>query len=32
MNFRALSNIQEDYPEMQRVRKSLPIILGTETF
>ena len=32
MNSRALSSIQEDFPEIHRVRKPLPITLGTETF
>lgn len=32
MNSRVLSSIREDFPEMQRVRKPLPITLGTETF
>ena len=31
MNFRVLSNIRVGCPELQRVRKSLLIILGTET-
>ena len=32
MNSRALSSIREDFPEIHRVRKPLPITLGTETF